>query len=299
MKQKYKSILILVTLIMLLILYINNSLYIINNILEYSTLFITKLFPASFLFFILSSLLLDYGIIELLEKITNKNSSSLYLLLISMISGFPSGAKYTKELYNKKYITLDEANSYLLFSHFPNPLFIMGTVCSILQDKVISYEILLSIILSNLIIYIIINRRNSNKHKIVIDRSINNSFSNSLVQSITNSFSTLIIIYGTSLFFYLIACIITKYFKLSSFNYVLINGIFDLTKGTVSTNIINNTIIQAYFILFFISFGGISIHMQVKSILIDSPIKYKYFLLGRIIGILLVIIIFSILIIPG
>ena len=36
-----------------------------------------------------------------------------------------------------------------------------------------------------------------------------------------------------------------------------------------------------------ISFGGLSIHSQVKNIISDTNIKYKYFLIGRIFHVLI------------
>lgn len=292
MRKKYKSILILVTLLIFLILYLFHSNYIIQNSLDYSILFLTKLFPASFLFFVFSSLLIDYGIIETIEKIIGKSSSLLYVLLISMISGFPSGAIYTKELYEKEYINLKEANSYLLFSHFPNPLFIMGSVNMIIGNYIICLKIFISILLSNLIILTFSKKYHSNYKKRF---QLPDNFSQSLSQAITKSFSNLITIYGTSLFFYLISSIIIKLFPLHPFLYILLNGLFDLTKGVFSTSILDQTIYQAYFILFFISFGGISIHMQVKGILANSSLSYTYFLKGRIIGTIFSILIFSLL----
>ena len=55
MKENYKNRLILVTLILMLIFYLFNSQYILNNIIDYSKLFLTKLFPISlkFIFFII------------------------------------------------------------------------------------------------------------------------------------------------------------------------------------------------------------------------------------------------------
>ena len=67
MKENYKNRLILVTLILMLIFYLFNSQYILNNIIDYSKLFLTKLFPVSFIFFIISSLLVDFGIISFLD----------------------------------------------------------------------------------------------------------------------------------------------------------------------------------------------------------------------------------------
>lgn len=291
MKKTYKSILILVTLITLLILYLINSNIIVNAIIDYSILFLTKLFPVSLLFFIFSTLLIDYGLIELIQYYLKINTSSLYVLLISAISGFPSGAKYTKELLEKNLIDENTANKIIMFSHFPNPLFILGSVYLVLKDKEICLKLLLAIIISNIIIYIFSKDKKSTKNNIK-KLTVPSNFSNVLSKAVTNAFNTLLLIYGTSLFFYLVATIITKYITLNTNSFIILNGFFDLTKGVFSTTLLNNLTLREIYILIFISFGGLSIHMQVKSIITDTSIKYKYFFIGRIIGTILALIIF-------
>ena len=156
----------------------------------------------------------------------------------------------------------------IMYSHFPNPLFILSSLNIIIKNKYIIKNILISIILSNLIIMIIF----SNKNKFSNNNIYSNDFSTNLVKEINNSFKTMFIIYGTSLFFDLISSMILKIFKLKGFYYIII-----------------------CLILLFISMGGISIHLQTKSILADTGIKYKYFVQGRIIGTILCIIIYFIL----
>ena len=81
MKKKYQRIIILFILITLLIIYLQNSNLVINSILEYTELFFTKLFPVSFLFFVFSNLLIDYGLIELISKTFHCNGSIFYVFL--------------------------------------------------------------------------------------------------------------------------------------------------------------------------------------------------------------------------
>lgn len=282
MKKTYKTITILVNLIILLIIYFINSKYIIKCFLEYNELFYTKLFPSTFIFYTFSTLLIEYKILDVIPI----NINSIYIYLLSFISGFPSGAKYTKELLDNNYISKEEANNLILFSHFPNPLFLIGSV-SIILNKNICIKILISIILSNFIILLFSKKYKKNKNKVTYP----NNFSKVLKTSIYKSIKTIILIYGTSIFFYLISCIITKYIHINPYLYILISGIFDLTKGIFSTTIINNILIKSIFILIFISFGSISIHIQIKSILEDTSL-YKSFIKGRIIGTILSIIIF-------
>jgi len=294
MNKTYKRILILVTLLLLLLLYLLNSTLIITEFINYTNLFMTKLLPVTFIFFICTSLLLEYGIIELLNKLFKINTTTFYIILISLISGFPSGSKYIKDLYQKNLISIDTANKLLMCTHFPNPLFILGTVNSIINNNILTINILISIILSNLIILILNPPKNKN--------SLNNtytpplSFATSLSNSIIKTSKIILIIYGNSIFFYLIATIITKYLNLNIHGFIILNGLFDLTKGITSTSLISNNILKSYYIISFISLGGISIHMQVKSILSDTHINYKYFFIGRIISTLISLLIFTILI---
>lgn len=286
MKKIYK-ILLLVSLIILLVLYFINSSFIINSLLDYTKLFYTKLFPSSFIFFVFSTLLIDYKILDLIPI----NITSFYVFILSLISGFSSGAKYTKDLLERNVISKSEAKSILKFTHNPNPLFIIGSINTIINDKNICIKLLLSIILSNLIIFIF-----SKKNKSITKNysPYPKSFSSSLTNAIYSSLKTILLIYGTSIFFFLIANIINKYIYINTHLYVLIFGLFDLTKGIFSTSIINSITERLFFILLFLSFGSLSIHMQVKSILNNNELYISFFK-GRIIGFILTLIIFLLL----
>ena len=291
MKKSYQRYSILVILLSFFVLYFLNANSFKKCFLDYTELFFNHLFPASFPFFIISSLLIDYGLVEVISIIF-PNSASIYILLLSMFSGFPSGAKYSKDLYTKNKISKDSASHALTYSHFPNPLFLLGSVSSILDSQLLAFKILISFFLSNLILFFII-KKEKEKFSYSIETS---SFSKSLTTAITDASRTIILIYGTSLLFYLLSVCITQSFTLPPLLYVLICGMFDLTQGVFSTAILSSSLIRAYFILFFLSFGSLSIHLQVKEIL-DTDLDYFTFLKGRIWGTLLCFIIFTILII--
>ena len=290
MKKTYQSILILVTLVLLLLYDLFHANCLSNWILDYTQLFFTSYFPVSFIFFLLSSLLIQYQLIETIQTLLSMNTSKLYVFFLSMISGFPSGAKITKELLDQHTISQEEATQMLYFSHFPNPLFVLGPIGRILQNRKTSFYLLLSIILSNLCLLIF-----TKKTKILSSNMIykEKDFSSCLTLSIKSSWSTLLSIYGISLFFYLIFEAIVQIFSLSPFFYVLCAGAFDLTKGVYSTTLLSNEYLKSFFILLFLSFGGISIHMQVKSILNQSSL-YHHYVKGRILGSFLSIIFFMI-----
>ena len=64
---------------------------------------------------------------------------------------------------------------------------------------------------------------------------------------------------------------------------IIIKGILEMTQGIKFVSISNySIIIKSIFITFFLSFGGFSVHLQVSSIISDTKIKYKNFLIARI-----------------
>ena len=77
MKKIKTSNIILIVLICLTFLYLTNSVLITKRILIYTKLFIEKLFPASFLFFTLSTLLIEYNAVGSLTKIFKKKRCGL------------------------------------------------------------------------------------------------------------------------------------------------------------------------------------------------------------------------------
>ncbi len=304
MLKKLKSLLILIFLFSVLAFTLINSNLVIEDVLEASTMFINKLFPAMFLFYTLSDLLINYGLLNVLEPIFNKlflklfhiSGTSSFIVLMSMISGFPSGAKYTTSFLEKNLITKDLANYLLTFTHFSNPLFIMGTI-SILFSKKIAFFILLCHYLSNFIVAFMIRPKKAyiEKKSPKIERD---SFSNTLATSFLSSFKVLFLILGNTIFFYTISDILVHSLN-NELIKTLIYGLFDLTKGIISLKNLNITMFfKIILITSFLSFGGISVHFQVKEIIAKEKLNYLYFLLGRIsslaISIMLLIFLFTI-----
>ena len=282
MLKKYQSSLTLTFLFTILILYLTKSNLIIKEFLNYTNLFITKLFPTTFIIYIFSNIFIEYGIINKLSKIFKNKSSSIFIITMSIISGFPSGPKHIKDLLNKNYISIEQANYLIYFTHFPNPLFILGTVSMIISSIEHTIKLFISLLLSNFLTALLIKKP---KH---LSKEIPNykqkDFSTILSESIISSLKISLLIYGTSVFFYLMATIINNYLNLSLTNYIVLNSLFDLTKGITLASLITNETIKIIFIILLISIGSLNINIQIKSILSDTDIKYSNFLKGRLIS---------------
>lgn len=265
-----------------------------------------NIFPSLFPFFVLSELLINYGFVEFLSElfkpIMNKvfkvKGVCAFIFIMSIISGIPANAKYIRELYLSENIDEFEASKMLMFTHFSNPLFILGTISIIfLNNKEVGLLILICHYTSNIIIGILFRNyypTNEKNTKISLKTAIinmhnrrinqNKSFGSILTNALINSVNTLLLVLGVVTFFLVITTIIDKNINLNSYHQSILNGIFEMTQGLKYVSILNIPLkLKTIISTMIISFGGLSAHMQVMGILSDTKIKYLPFLTARII----------------
>ena len=88
---------------------------------------------------------------------------------------------------------------------------------------------------------------------------------------------------GTATLFLILSTLITRIFKLNNTISFFIKSILEMTMGLSTLSQINlNDIYKVVLSTIIISFGGLSVHMQVISSLEGSNIKYKNYIKGRI-----------------
>ena len=291
MKRKYQELLaVLIILFLYLGIFINPSIIIDSGIGSIS-IFKTKLFPSIFPFFVLASLLLELGLATkisiklnpLIRKIFHVEGNSSFIILVSLISGFPSGSKYIVESLKTKSISKDTANYLLTFTHFANPLFVLGTCGLILNSLSLAYKILIIQILSNLILGIILRPKEIISSKITNNHQ-NKSFLEALPKAINDAIKVLLFMLGSITFFMFFSKLLTSTLSLNPFFNTILTGILDMTSGISLVNTIDTTnYIKGLLVLTFITFGSFSVHLQVLNNIKEVDIDYKYFFLGRII----------------
>ena len=291
MKKKYQELFaVLIILFLYLGIFINPSLIIESGISSIN-IFKTKLFPSIFPFFVLASLLLELGIATkicnkltpIFKKLFHVEGNSSFIILVSIISGFPSGSKYIVESYKNKTIDKTTANYLLTFTHFANPLFILGTCGLILNNLSLAYKILIIQIISNLILGIILRPK-----EIISSKKINNyqtkSFLEALPKAINDAIKLLLFMLGSITFFMFFSKLLTTSLSLNSFFETIITGILDMTSGISLVPSIDTTnYIRGLLVLTFITFGSFSVHLQVLNNIKEEDLEYKYFFFGRII----------------
>ena len=309
MKKYINSFIILLITVFLTFEVIMNSDAVIDSARFSFTIWKDNIFPTLFPFFVASNLLIKYGFVELigefLKPVMNKffktNGECSFVLILSMLSGFPSSAKYTKELYDNGLINDKEASKLLTFTHFPNPLFVIGTVSvTFINNRLVGYFMLLSIYISNIIIGLIFRNyyvSKNNNLKVSLKTAISNmkdryktnkNFGTILTSTLIDCINLLLLILGTISLFLIINKIITNMFGLNDFNRAIISGILEMTGGLKYFSLLNVPLnIKAIFSSMILSFGGLSVHTQVYSIIADTKIKYAPYLCARIIHIVL------------
>ena len=291
MKEKlFNTIIIIISLFVLIELLIKKNI-IYSAIMEALNMWVNNLIPALFPFFIISDILINYNIINYIPKIIknmckklfNISDNMLTILILSMISGFPSNARNTRNLYDNGLITLEEANHILIFSHFSNPVFILTTVAVFFfHNKKIGITLLVIHYLSNFILGICF------RNKIIIcnkkKKDINNinNFGNIFINSIKKSIDTIITICGIVTVFLMLSQIIINTLNLNSYNAMIIKGLFEITIGIQALcNLDISEEFKMVITSMFLAFGGISVHVQVFSQIAGTKIRYIYFFIGR------------------
>lgn len=264
MKKKITYLLIM-TFVFLLF---KNYNLVLNSTVTAVNIWLYKVFPYLFIMIIINDLLISLNFDSIFKN------SNIYIFILSMLSGTPSSAYITAKLVNSNKITLEEGNIALMFTYFSNPLFLYTILTSIFKVKFIVFKLMAIHYLSNLIISIFIKKENKK-----ITNTSNNTIN--ISNSIKSSINTNMMILGSIVFYFVLSSIIINTFNLPPTISILVRGILELTQGLnslIDINILGKEVLA----ILFISFGGLSIHTQVKCILDDTKLEYKYFLKGRI-----------------
>ena len=301
MKNKYKNLIIITLLLFIFLEILFNKLIIINTVMESLNIWVRAIIPSLFPFFVISDLLITYNFINYIPskikkyigKLFNISDSALSILILSMLSGFPSNGRNTHNLYNKGKISKDEASYILMYTHFSSPVFIL-TTCSLiyLRNEKLGIILLLSHYLSNIIIGILFRNINTpSSVNSTTEEHKSQKFTISLIKSIKSSIDSLLLILGILTVFLIVSSLIINILNTNLYTSAIIRSILEMTLGLKYIASLNISMIHKV-ILFsaILSFGGLSVHIQVMAQIIEDKISCKYYLIGRIFQVLFSII---------
>lgn len=217
------------------------------------------------------------------------------LYIISNIGGYPVGAKLISDMVKENKMDNKTAESMMNYCYFSGPAFIIGIVgANIFSDIKIGIIIFISLFITNFIIAVItgLGRTipSSNKYTPELDISISN-----FIKSIYNGGKSLFYICAIIIFFSSILCIVENSGIISAisrlidrytyFGYsdgiAMINSFIEISNISLFESDIKNIPL----ITSLLSFGGLCILLQVKSII--PNLSLKNFLFFRIVAIFL------------
>ncbi|MBE5735152.1 MAG: hypothetical protein E7361_01740 [Clostridiales bacterium] len=276
--------------------------------------------PALFPILFVSSLLNASGVVQnigkymtpITKKLFNCGGISGYIYAISMLSGYPVGAKVTAELYEKNLITRSEATRIASFTSTSGPLFIIGTVgVGMFNSARVGIIVLVSHLLGALFNGIIFRKLYSSKKQSKVYINITTPSNNILEDCMLSSIKSILIIGGYIALSYMLIALADSYNIFYPITHLLnqcfginpdisasmMQGMIEMTNGIQRLSMLNlNENLQIILSTFLISFGGISIFLQAYTYLAKSQIKIKIYAIEKILHTIISVIVCSILI---
>ena len=254
----------------------------------------------------------------IIRPIFNIPGSGSFAVVMGMCSGYPVGAKIAASLREENQCTITEGERLLAFTNTSGPLFILGAVgIGMFADNKIGFLLLITHFIAALLVGILFRfykytpsqKKADNKY---MENTVKNKSSKAIKLSdfgmimgdaIRNSISTLLLICGFIVFFCVLGAIldnsgVTKIMSnfistsfiafgfpqefVSELSIGCFKGILEITSGLKLLSGISmeyNTLLP--FIAFILGFGGISVHMQVASIVSNTDLSIKPYLIGK------------------
>ena len=317
LKRNFFAILFLCFAFGLLLFSKNNLPAVKNGLILLATSVVPSLFP----FFVATELLMHTNIVNFFGRILNPfmrpifniDGKGGFCFIMGLISGYPVGAKIACEFRKNDICSKIECERLLSFTNNSGPLFIVGTVgISMFGNTTIGILLLVTHILACITVGFVfrfwksrLNRFNISSNQSTFSKTKNivsiSNLGEVLGESISNSIHTIFIIGGFVVIFssiisilnssgiiYGLCKVLSPLFNFlhidNSFANPIITGFLEITNGikTISSLHIKNISISIIITAFFLGFGGISVLLQVWSIISKSDLSIKPYIFGKL-----------------
>ena len=213
----------------------------------------------------------------LTRKMFGTPSISIYAFLMTILSGYPVGSKIVADLFLQGKISQNDAFKMLSFCSTSGPMFIVGAVgVGMFQSAKIGYILLLSHIVGAIIngfVFRFLNLKNNENISPFLDQKSSFDISEIVLNSTLSILSVGCIIV---IFFIIIETFMPLFNLLPQSVSALLQGVIEITKGSLSLSALPNRFFAVCSTSFVISFGGISTLLQ--SIAMTSKIKMPVYL---------------------
>lgn len=289
------------------------------------------LFPALFPFFVISEIMLGFGIVHFFGTLLDPMMRPVFripgiggfVVAMGFASGYPIGAKLTGQLWTQKLVNREEGERLVAFTTSSDPIFLIGAVSiGFFHDASLAIILAVAHYGGSLMIGLMM-RFHGRKSPSAQQKSLSQgriwkrafdsmhlarmsdgrSIGTLLSQSILQSLNLIFVVGGLVVFFSVVLEVLTEA-KIMNAMYLLIdyllrftglppqlsqavmNGLFEVTIGAKAAGnapaelALSSKVAIGAFIL---SWGGMSVHAQIVSLLSHTNLRYMPFLISRLI----------------
>lgn len=212
---------------------------------------------------------------KFLYKIFGHNFDMFFTYLLSILGGYPVGARLIGELYKQNSIDEKTADIMLMYCVNAGPAFIISVVGGVFGSRKIGIILLISHITASFVIALfcgnLLKKRNFELYKNI---KINKTFSENIVESVSDASAAILQICS----FVTLFSVVNSYIDLFFDNVPILKYVTYFTEVTSAVTKTNNIV----FISFLLGFSGISIWCQVFALSGGRKLNFLRFSLGRI-----------------
>lgn len=293
------------------------------------------LFPSLFPFFVISEMMLGFGVVHLFGALLDPFMRPLFRIpgsggfvaAMGYVSGYPVGARLTAKLREQNLISRIEGERLVAFTTSSDPIFLLGAVSvGFFHDASIGLILAISHYVGGLIVGLVMSFHGRKEDEANTERSTasttatgkgrlhtaltsmaearrkdGRSLGELLKGAVQSSLQLIIVVGGLVVFFNVLMELLGRAGIMDSlFNFTghllafigcppelskaLVNGLFEVTLGARSAGGAGESL-PLYFKVaagaFILSWGGLSVHAQVASILNGTGLRYLPFMAAR------------------
>lgn len=301
----YEYLIFALILIIAITLSVNSSLS--NAILKGIELWAVCVLPSVFPYFFISQILCSLSVTKkianffspVMNKLFNLSGICAYAFFMSVIAGYPLGAKIISDLRKDKLISSSEAVRASALCSTSSPMFLISSVGGIMFNS-LKFGVLLLItnFLSAIVIGVIFSfYKRKDKPLNLYCTILSNGNGNFIFDNVSEAVTSTLFVGGMITLFYLLTEILVELKILTPLNFIIGKifndqnfgssigfGIFEYTKGLRTLSLSPQTFFTLPVACFICGFGGVSIIMQSVAFLRNAKIKTAPFILSKFIG---------------
>ncbi|UKS31393.1 sporulation integral membrane protein YlbJ [Paenibacillus sp. HWE-109] len=293
------------------------------------------LFPALFPFFVISEIMLGFGIVHFFGTLLDPMMRPVFripgiggfVMAMGFAAGYPVAAKLTSQLWEQKLVNREEGERLVAFTTSSDPIFLIGAVSiGFFHDASLAMILAVAHYGGSLLIGLMMRfhgrkslptPQKSKSGGWIWKRAFDamhtariqdgRSLGTLLSQSIIHSFNLIFVVGGLVVFFSVVLEVLTSahvmnmmYVLISSvlqltglpseLSQAVMNGLFEVTLGAKAAGNAPDALALSSKVAigaFILSWGGMSVHAQIVSLLSHTNLRYLPFFVARLIHALL------------